>query len=291
MFTDTTDRENPDTLCRQYINYILASYKMKDLGLAKRFLGMDIEYGGNGTIKLHLKQHLSGLLERHGMQFCNPASTPMDSSVKLVAVTDGDGDGVADPKEYQQIIGEIQFASLVARPDISCAISTLSQFNIRLTSTQLTAAKRVLRYLKGSIDLGIVYSPPPGEATAFSDADWAGDLIKILDWLCRHVEQWSSILAKFFAANCGVIHRWGWSSTWISRRRARKWNGCEPLHTQLPDFAISSKAYLLLPIIFCCTTRYSAVPMPMTELCSIYYRREVIEPIFRPRKTDNTDWL
>ena len=115
------------------------------------------------------------------MQFCNPASTPMDSSVKLVAVTDGDGDGLADPKGYQQIIGEIQFASLVARPDINCAVSTLSQFNIKPMSTQLAAAKRVLRYLKGTIDLGIVYSPPPGEATAFSDADWAGDLIKILD--------------------------------------------------------------------------------------------------------------
>jgi hypothetical protein len=128
---------------------------MKDLGLAKRVLGMDIEYGGNGTIKLHLKQYLSGLLERHGMQFCNPASTPMDASMKLVAVTDGDGDGLADPKEYQQIIGEIQFASLVARPGISCAVSTLSQFNIRPTSTQLAAAKWVSRYLKGTIDLGL----------------------------------------------------------------------------------------------------------------------------------------
>src|SRR2546423_14727634 len=133
---------------------------------------MDIEYE-DGSIKLHLKQYLSALLERHGMQDCNPVSTPMDSSMRLIPAADGDG--FACVKEYQQIVGELQFASLVARPDISCAVGTLSQFNIKPTSTYLAAAKRVLRYLKGTVELGIVYSAPPGEASAFSDADWAGD--------------------------------------------------------------------------------------------------------------------
>jgi hypothetical protein len=148
-------------------------YKMKDLGVAKRFLGMDIEYRENGAIKLHLKQYLQGILERHGMQSCNPVSTPMDSSVKLTTAIDSDA--MADVKEYQQIIGELQFASIVARPDISCTVSTLSQFNVKPTSIHLAAAKRVLRYLKGTMELGIVYSPPVREATAFSDADWAGN--------------------------------------------------------------------------------------------------------------------
>jgi len=106
---------------------------------------------------------------------CNPVSTPMDSSVMLIPAADGDRDGLADVKEYQQIVGELQFASLVARPDISCGVGTLARFNVNPTSTHLAAAKRVLRYLKGTADLGIVYSPPPGEASAFSDADWAGD--------------------------------------------------------------------------------------------------------------------
>jgi hypothetical protein len=148
-------------------------YQMKDLGIARRFLGMDIDYTEDGSIKLHLKQYLSVLLERHGMLDCNPVSTPMDSSMRLIPAADGDG--FADVKEYQQIVGELQFASLVARPDISCAVGTLSQFNIKPTSLHLAAAKRVLRYLKGTADWGIVYSPPPGEASAFSDADWAGD--------------------------------------------------------------------------------------------------------------------
>jgi hypothetical protein len=44
-----------------------------------------------------------------------------------------DSDGLADVNEYQQIVSELQFASLVARPDISCAVGTLSQFNVNPT--------------------------------------------------------------------------------------------------------------------------------------------------------------
>ena len=71
-------------------------YKMKDLGIARRFLGVDIEYGEDGSIKLHLKQYLQGVLERHGLRHCNSVSTPMDTSVKLVATTGADA--LADPK-------------------------------------------------------------------------------------------------------------------------------------------------------------------------------------------------
>jgi len=91
---------------------------------------MNIEYE-DGSIKLHLKQYLSVLLERHGMSECNPVSTPMDSSMRLIPAADSDG--LADVNEYQQIVSELQFASLVARPDISCAVGTLSQFNVNPT--------------------------------------------------------------------------------------------------------------------------------------------------------------
>ena len=171
------------------VKYLLKNrYQMKDLEVARRFLGMDIEYE-NGSIKFHLKQYLSALLERHGMLDCNPVSTPMDPSVRLVPGMDGDGDrdGFAHVKEYQQIVGELQFASLVARPDISCAVGTLSQFGTKPTSTHLAAAKRVLRYLKGTVDMGIVYSPPPGDLFRCGLGRRSGDQ-KIKNWLRRDDE-------------------------------------------------------------------------------------------------------
>jgi len=68
------------------------------------------------------------------------------------------------------------FAACVTRPDIICAVGQLSQFLNKPSSKHLLAAKRVLRYLKGTANLGITYRPPPMRLTGYSDADWAGDV-------------------------------------------------------------------------------------------------------------------
>jgi hypothetical protein len=149
-------------------------YEMKDLGVAKRFLGMQLEYGDDGSIKIHQEDYLRKLLTRHDMKNCNPVSTPMDTSVKLLATTDSDA--LADQKEYASIVGGIMFAAVVTRPDIVCAASTLSQFLKNPSSMHLAAAKRVLRYFQDTLRMGITYRPPPTHLSGFSDADWAGDI-------------------------------------------------------------------------------------------------------------------
>jgi hypothetical protein len=165
--------ENEDDL-KTIKRRLSETYEMKDLGVAKRFLGMQIEYGDDGSIKIHQEDYLRKLLTRHGMKDCNPVTTPMDTSVKLLATTDSDA--LADEKEYASIVGGIMFAAVVTRPDIMCAASTLSQFLKNLSSKHLAAAKRVLRYFQGTLTLGITYRPPPTHLSGFSDADWAGDI-------------------------------------------------------------------------------------------------------------------
>ena len=98
-------------------------FDMKDLGIAEKFLGMKIEYE-DGSVKLHQEQYLCDLLKRHGMQDCNPISTPLDTSVKLTKAVDSDT--LADSKEYASIVGELMFAACVTRPDIMCAVGQLS---------------------------------------------------------------------------------------------------------------------------------------------------------------------
>src|SRR5437667_3199194 len=147
---------------------------MKDLGIAKKSLGMEIEYGDDGSIKIHQEQYIQQLLLRHGMQECASVHTPMDTSVKLCKTTDDDA--LADQKEYASIVGGLMFAACVTRPDIMCAAGQLSQFLNKPTSQHLLAAKRVLRYLKGCPRLGIRYGRPATPPIGFSDADWAGDI-------------------------------------------------------------------------------------------------------------------
>ena len=149
-------------------------FEMKDLRIAKKFLGMEIEYGNDGSIKIHQNQYIQQLLERHGMWDCNSVATPLDTSVKLCSITEHEAP--TDPHEYASIVGGLMFAACVTRPDIACAVVQLSQFLNNPSSIHMHAAKRVLRYLQGTSTLGITYRPPPLRLQGYSDANWAGDM-------------------------------------------------------------------------------------------------------------------
>ena|SRR5438552_13840716 len=58
-------------------------YKMKDMGIVRKFLGIQIEYGDDGSIKVYQEDYIYDIFAHHSMSKCNPASTPLDKSVKL----------------------------------------------------------------------------------------------------------------------------------------------------------------------------------------------------------------
>jgi hypothetical protein len=78
-----------------------------------------------------------------------------------------------DPTEYRSIVGELQYCTLT-RPDISFLINQLCQFIYSPTDKHWTAAKRVLRYLKVTIDHGLHYSKSSLQLNAYYDSDWTG---------------------------------------------------------------------------------------------------------------------
>lgn len=67
--------------------------------------------------------------------------------------------------------------SIATRPEIAHIVSVLGQFNEHPNEEHREAAKRVLRYLKGTSKLGLVYNRPAGIITGYSDADWGNDLV------------------------------------------------------------------------------------------------------------------
>ncbi|XP_043484709.1 secreted RxLR effector protein 161-like [Leptopilina heterotoma] len=107
------------------------------------------------------------------MTDCNAVSTPLDIGTKLVkgnAWEDSDG----EKPPYRELVGCILYLSISTRPDISHAASVLGQFNNCFNRTHWNAAKRVLRYLKGTSDLGILYTHERSDLAGYVDADWAG---------------------------------------------------------------------------------------------------------------------
>ncbi|XP_076383614.1 uncharacterized protein LOC143260914 [Megalopta genalis] len=80
-------------------------------------------------------------------------------------------DGEKPP--YRELIGALMYLAVATRPDISHAVSALSQFNDSFGKGHWQAAKRILRYLKGNSDVGIVFKNNISNLTGYVDADWA----------------------------------------------------------------------------------------------------------------------
>ena len=81
---------------------------------------------------------------------------------------------LSNPTEYKHIVGALQYVTLT-KPDIAYSINQLCQHMNAPTSVHLTAAKRVLRYLKGFVHFGLQYGKGSLTITNYYDSDWAGN--------------------------------------------------------------------------------------------------------------------
>jgi hypothetical protein len=154
-----------------------AKYKMCDLGPARRFLGIEIENEKDGGFSICQRAYIDTILKRFGLLNAKPAKTPLDPQVDLANTCCEDK--AADRKLYLSIVGSLMYAAIGSRPDIAFSVAALSRYNIQPLEMHLTAAKRVLRYLKTTSDLRIHYrrlSNSQLSGVGYTDSDWAGNL-------------------------------------------------------------------------------------------------------------------
>lgn len=155
-------------------------FKMKDMGIVSSVLGMHIVREANGSISIDQKQYLSDVLHRFNMTDSNPVNTPMDPNQRLSKEmspkTDEERAEMASIP-YQEAIGCIMYAAQISRPDIAFAVSALSRYNTCYGKAHWNAVKRLLRYIKGTIDMKLSYRKiDDSEMVGYCDADHAGDL-------------------------------------------------------------------------------------------------------------------
>lgn len=97
-----------------------------------------------------------------------PLRLPLDSHLKLTPNT---GDDLPEPQIYQRLLGKLIYLT-VTHPDITFAIHILSQFMNRPTTAHMQAAKKVLRYLLGTANQGILLASSSAvELHAYCDSD------------------------------------------------------------------------------------------------------------------------
>ena len=151
---------------------------MVDLGRLKLFLGMQIDRNrGERTMSVGQEPYATKVLERCNMESCHGCRTPMDTKLVL---TKPDKDVISGVLEYQSLVSSLKYAMLGTLPDLVYAVSTLSKFNSEPVEEHHAAAKRTLRYLKGTKDYGLFYEGEIDresfpEPLCYTDSEWAGD--------------------------------------------------------------------------------------------------------------------
>ena len=175
-------------VCNWVKGQLQARYKMKDLGAAKLFIGIEIERDRpRKLITLKQTRYIEQTLQELRMAKCNGISTPLDRTAKLwskatieerdMNLKDYWHEKEADIKQYQSIVGKLMYAMICTRPDIAYPVSLLSRFNSAPMASHLTAAMRTIRYLRQTSNYGLTYNGNIlGEPQGFSDSDYANDL-------------------------------------------------------------------------------------------------------------------
>ncbi|XP_019197088.1 PREDICTED: uncharacterized protein LOC109190944 [Ipomoea nil] len=159
------DARAVDTL----LTRLATTFKIRDLGKPSFFLGIET-VDTKGGIVLSQRRYMTDLLGRAGMSDCKPLTTPA-AVTKPVTASDEPFDNLT---QYRRIVGALQYLT-IRRPDLSFSVNRLCQFMHAPTMDHWALAKRVLRYIKGTLAYGLRISASPTTTIhAYSDSDWAG---------------------------------------------------------------------------------------------------------------------
>jgi hypothetical protein len=158
-------------LLQRTIITLQQEFAMKDLG-PLHFLGITAERRPQG-IFLHQRQYAIDILEQAGMSDWKSCSTLVNTQAKL---SEDDGPPVADATSYRSLTGALQYLAF-SRPVITYIVQQVCLHMHTPREPHLTAVKRILRYLRDSLNYGLLLRPSrTSELVVYTDADWVGCL-------------------------------------------------------------------------------------------------------------------
>jgi hypothetical protein len=157
-----------------------ARFKMHDLGPLTFILGFHIlRDRTQRTLTMHQSQYATSILKRFSMENSKPVGTPMECNLKLSESMCPQNDAEREfmkQHSYRSVVGSIMYLMISTRPDLAYVVQQLSQFLTNPGPGHWQAAKRALRYIRGTIDYGLVLGGAFDHTTplhAYADSDYA----------------------------------------------------------------------------------------------------------------------
>jgi hypothetical protein len=119
------------------------------------------------------KKYAADIIKRFCMEECNPSETPIPLGTKLSKKDEGP---IVDPTLYKSLVGSLSYLT-TTRPDIMYATSLVSIFMVSPKDSHWKMAKRILRYIAGTLNFGLRYTKyDSNQLSGYTDSDFAGNL-------------------------------------------------------------------------------------------------------------------
>ncbi|GAU51637.1 hypothetical protein TSUD_241870 [Trifolium subterraneum] len=146
-----------------------SKFAMKDLGSLNYFLGIS-STRHDGGLFLSQQKYAAEIIDRAGMSTCKPTQTPVNTKPKVNTKTDS----YEDPKQYGSLAGALQYLTFTT-PNISYDVQQICLHMHDPKDEHMNALKRIIRYVKGTLHLGLhLYPSSVADLVSYTDVDWGG---------------------------------------------------------------------------------------------------------------------
>ena len=164
-------------------------YELSEMGDVKQILGMKITRINDNNILLNQAIYIKDKLQLFGFDNSRIEITP-EILIKIINNVKNNITDLTDHEinKYRMMVGSLIYAAISTRPDITHAVNMVSRYMSNPTKLNTLMVKRILRYLAGTSEFGLLYdnnnynnlnNSNNNEITisAYCDADWGGDLM------------------------------------------------------------------------------------------------------------------
>lgn len=189
-----------ENLIQEVENILAEKFEISNLGHIKQFLRMEVTKDVDGNYVLGQSNYIENIIMDLDLSDAKPAKTPMDANYGKLQQQPSKPLG--EKGKYRRFIGCLLYVAINTRPDISASVSILSQKLENPTETDWNQLKRVVRYLKGTMNMKLRLSNIKGNPdviVGYADADYAEDRITrksnsgmvffvnggVCSWACR----------------------------------------------------------------------------------------------------------
>ena len=165
----------------KYVEELLTKqFEMKVLGRTSYCIGLQVKHYADGSLLLHQQTYTRKLLRTFNMENANALSAPMigksrteEDPYRTAEIDEAE----VDKSQYLAVVGALLYLATNTRPDISFAVSVLARHSQKPTARHWQGVKHLLRYLRGTEDLGLHYrKDAPKDIIGYADSGFKTDL-------------------------------------------------------------------------------------------------------------------